>query len=133
MNDFFYKKLETYKEAKDFCIYVYTLLKKYPSYEQFALCDQLRRATVSVPSNIAEGMGRMAIKERIHFLEISYASIMEVLCQLDISNSIGYITEEELDIAETKASQLTKLMSGLRKSLSDKNPPSDISPSSFHF
>ena len=133
MNDFFYKKLEAYKEAKDFCIYVYTLLKNYPSYEQFALCDQLRRAAVSVPSNIAEGMGRMAIKERIHFLEISYAYIMEVLCQLDISNSIGYITEEELDMAETKASQLTKLMSGLRKSLSDKISPSDISPSSFHF
>ena len=100
--------------------YVYSLLKKYPSFEQFAICDQLRRAAVSVPSNIAEGMGRMAIKERIHFLEISYASIMEVICQLDISQSLGYINEVELKDAETKAETLTKVMSGLRKTLSEK-------------
>ena len=89
MNDFFYKKLEAYKLAKEFTIYVYSLLKAYPIYEQYAICDQLRRAAVSVPSNIAEGMGRMSVKERLHFLEISYA--------------------------------LTKVMSGLRKSLENKN------------
>lgn len=120
MNDFFYKKLEAYRLAKEFTIYVYSLLKKFPSYEQFALCDQLRRATVSIPSNIAEGMGRMAVKERIHFLEISYASVMEVICQLDISQSLGYINEVELKDAESKAETLTKVMSGLRKSLSEK-------------
>ena len=119
-NDFFYKNLEAYKAAKDFTIYVYSLLRNYPSYEKYALYDQLRRAAVSIPSNIAEGMGRMAIKERVHFLEISYASIMEVLCQLDISQSLGYISEEELSFAESQASTLTKIMSGLRKSLIDK-------------
>ena len=120
MNDFFYKKLEAYKLAKEFTIYVYSLLKRYPSYEQYALCDQLRRAAVSIPSNIAEGMGRMAIKERIHFLEISYASIMEVICQLDISQSLGYIDEIELKAAETKAETLTRVLSGLRRTLSEK-------------
>ena len=120
MNDFFYKKLEAYKIAKEFTIYVYSLLKRYPSYEQYALCDQLRRAAVSIPSNIAEGMGRMAIKERIHFLEISYASIMEVICQLDISQSLGYIDEIELKAAETKAETLTRVLSGLRRTLSEK-------------
>ena len=120
MNDFFYKKLEAYKLSKEFTMYVYSLLKKFPPYEQYALCDQLRRAAISIPSNIAEGMGRMAVKERIHFLEISYASIMEVICQLDISQSLGYIDERELEDAETKAETLTKVMSGLRKSLSEK-------------
>ncbi len=120
MKDFFYKKLDAYQIAKEFTLYVYSLLKKYPSFEQFAICDQLRRAAVSVPSNIAEGMGRMAIKERIHFLEISYGSVIEVLCQLDISYSLGYISEQELDNAEEIASRLTKVMSGLRKSLSEK-------------
>ena len=120
MNDFFYKKLEAYKLAKEFTMYVYSLLKKFPSYEQYALCDQLRRAAISIPSNIAEGMGRMAVKERIHFLEISYASVMEVICQLDISQSLGYIDERELEDAEIKAETLTKVMSGLRKSLSEK-------------
>ena len=120
MSDFFYKKLEAYKLAKEFTIYVYSLLKRYPSYEQYALCDQLRRAVVSIPSNIAEGMGRMAVKERIHFLEISYASVMEVICQLDISQSLGYIDEIELEAAETKAETLTRVLSGLRKTLSEK-------------
>ena len=120
MNDFFYKKLDAYKIAKEFTIYVYSLVKIFPAYEQYGLCDQLRRAAVSVPSNIAEGMGRMAPKERVHFLEIPYASIIEVLCQLDISQTIGYITEEDLANAEEIAGRLTKVMSGLRKSLIDK-------------
>jgi four helix bundle protein len=120
MKDFFYKKLDAYKIAKEFTIYVYSLLKKYPSYEQYALCDQLRRAVVSVPSNIAEGMGRMSVKERIHFLEISYASMTEVLCQLDISESLGYISAEELQQAESIVERLARVMSGLRKSLNYK-------------
>jgi four helix bundle protein len=120
MKDFFYKKLDAYKIAKEFTIYVYSLLKKYPSYEQYALCDQLRRAVVSVPSNIAEGMGRMSVKERIHFLEISYASMTEVLCQLDISESLGYISAEELQQAESIVERLARVMSGLRKSLNNK-------------
>ena len=124
-NDFFYKNLVVYQRAKDFTLYVYTLVKKFPSIEQYAICDQLRRAAVSVPSNIAEGIGRMAIKERIHFLGISYASMIEVLCQLDISHSLGYITKEELSTAEELGSDVGRLMSGLRKSLLDKMPPQD--------
>ena len=120
MNDFFYKKLDAYKIAKEFTIYVYSLLRKYPSIEQYALCDQLRRAVVSVPSNIAEGMGRMSIKERIHFLESSYASMIEVLCQLDISESLGYITPDEQRKAEEISERLARVLSGLRKSLNDK-------------
>ncbi|MBO4719766.1 MAG: four helix bundle protein [Prevotella sp.] len=120
MNDFYYKKLDAYKIAKEFTIYVYSLIRKFPPFEQYALCDQLRRATVSVPSNIAEGMGRMAIKERVHFLEISYASMTEALCQLDISESLGYITLEELQNAEEISDRLGRVMSGLRKSLNDK-------------
>ena len=120
MNDFFYKKLDAYTIAKEFTMYVYSLLRKFPPYEQYALCDQLRRAAVSVPSNIAEGMGRMAIKERVHFLEISYASMTEVLCQLDISESLGYVTPEELQKAEEISDRLGRVMSGLRKSLNDK-------------
>ena len=120
MKDFIYKKLDAYKIAKEFTLYVYQLLRQFPQHEQYALCDQLRRAAVSVPSNIAEGMGRMAIKERLHFLEISYASITEVLCQLDISQSLGYISEENLSQAEEIAERLTRVMSGLRKTLLER-------------
>ena len=120
MNDFFYKKLDAYKIAKEFTIYVYSLVKKFPAYETYAISDQIRRASVSIPSNIAEGMGRMAIKERIHFLEIAYGSLVEVMCQLDISQSLGYITLDELHDAEETADKLGRVMSGLRKSLSTK-------------
>jgi len=132
MKDFFYKKLDAYKVAKEFTVYVYSLVKKYPSYEQYALCDQLRRAAISIPSNIAEGMGRTAIKERIHFLEISYASMMEVLCQLDISQSIGYISEQELALAESQADHLSRIMSGLRNNLIGKMSQQNYSPSTFN-
>lgn len=125
MNDFFYKKLDAYIVAKEFTIYVYSLLQHFPSYEQYALCDQLRRASVSIPSNIAEGMGRMAIKERLHFLDIANGSLIEVLCQLDISQSLHYISEEELKKVEDIGTHLSRIMSGLRKHLLGKLPSQD--------
>ena len=66
------------------------------------------------------------------FQEISYASIIEVLCQLDIAQSVGYISDNELLQLEDKASHLTRVMSGLRKSLSDKLQEQEYSPSTFH-
>ena len=120
MNDFFYKKVKAYQKAKLFTVQVYSLVKKFPAHEQYALADQLRRAVVSIPSNIAEGMGRMSVKERIHFLEIAYASLNETTCQLDIANSLGYITDEELTNAEVQSIELGKILSGLRNSLVNK-------------
>ena len=120
MNDFFFKKVEAYHIAKEYVIYVYSLLRNYPQYENYALCDQIRRAAVSIPSNIAEGMARMSVKERIHFLEIAFGSLAEVSCQLDISQSLEYISDTELEEAETKAEHLAKVMSGLKNYLSKK-------------
>jgi len=120
MNDFFYKKVDAYHIAKEYVIFVYSLLKKFPQYENYALCDQVRRAAISIPSNIAEGLGRMAIKERIHFIEIAFGSLAEVSCQLDISESLGYISAEEFQEAETKAEHLSKVMSGLKNYLTSK-------------
>ena len=117
MNDFFHKKVDAYHIAKEYVIYVYSLLKNYPQFENRALCDQIRRAAISIPSNIAEGLGRMAVKERIHFLEIAFGSLAEVFCQLDISESLGYISASELQEAETKAEHLSKVMSGLKNYL----------------
>ncbi len=65
-----------------------------PQEERYALSDQLRRAVISVPSNIVEGMNRMSDKEKSHFLEIAYASLMEVYCQIDIATDLGYIDVE---------------------------------------
>ena len=116
-----YSNLQIWQQAMELVVEVYKLTKTFPAEEKYGLVSQMNRAAVSVPSNIAEGMGRMAIKERIHFLEISYASMTEVLCQLDISESLGYITIEELKKGEEISDRLARVMSGLRKSLNEKN------------
>ena len=95
---------------------VYTLLDKFPKYETYALGDQLRRAVVSVPSNIAEGAGRFSIKEKIHFIEIAYGSLTESLCQLDIAHDLLYISDEEFESEKERVDIIAKQLSGLRAS-----------------
>ena len=113
---FQFEKLNAWQEARKLVVEVYQLLEKFPKNENYALCDQLRRAVVSVPSNIAEGAGRLAVKEQIHFLEIAYPSLMEVYCQLQIAVDLGYITLEDLRIVKRKIFTTSKLISGLRTS-----------------
>lgn len=75
-------KFTFFEESKLLVREVYSFLDKFPKVETFALCDQLRRAVVSVPSNIAEGSGRYSIREKIHFIEIAYGSLTETLFNL---------------------------------------------------
>ncbi|WP_455517991.1 four helix bundle protein [Leyella stercorea] len=89
MNYFYFKKLDVYNYSKELVKYIYLLLKKFPKEEEYALCNQLRRAVISVPSNIAEGFGRASSKEKIHFIDIAYGSLMEVECQIEISAELG--------------------------------------------
>ena len=83
--EYSFEKLKVWNEAKELVVNVYHLLDSFPMFEKFALCDQIRRAIVSVPSNIAEGSGRKSLKEKTHFLEISYGSLMETYNQLLIA------------------------------------------------
>ena len=109
-----YKNLEAYKESKTLVKQVYTLLRKFPREEQYALCDQLRGAVISVPSNIAEGLGRVSTKEQIHFLEIAYGSLREVDCQLDIAKDLAYISDDELSDVEKQIEKVAALIAGMR-------------------
>lgn len=109
-----FRELEAYKEGKKLVKEVYSLLKKFPKEEQYAMCDQLRRAAISITSNIAEGSGRASVKEKIHFLEISYGSLMEVLSQMDIACYLEYITKEEFKNIENMVENVSKPLSGLK-------------------
>lgn len=109
-----YKQLDVYKESKILVKMVYKLLKVFPKEEQYALCDQIRRAVVSVPSNVAEGLGRYSAKEQVHFYEIAYGSLREVDCQLDIACDLGYISQVDLDEAVKQLDKVASLISGLR-------------------
>ena len=108
-----YKNLEAYKESKTLVKQVYALLKKFPKEEQYALCDQLRRAVISIPSNIAEGSGRNSQKDQAHFYNIAYGSLMEVFSQLDLACDLGYISQEEFNQLESLINEEAKMLSGL--------------------
>ena len=111
-----FEKLNAWQESRKMVLAVYQLLKKFPSEERFALCDQLRRAAISVPSNIAEGNGRMAVKEQIHFLEIAFGSVMEIYSQLQLAVDLGYISDEDFKQVKPLIYNTSKLISGLRSS-----------------
>ena len=95
-----YKKLDAYIMAKELVRMVYDATKRFPDEEKFVLCNQIRRAAISVPSNIAEGLSRSAIKEQCHFLDIAFGSLMETDCQFEIANKI--IDAFQNDFVETK-------------------------------
>ena len=116
----FYKNLKVYQIAKVIVKDVYKLMKKFPSEERFALCDQIRRAIISVPSNIVEGLSRTSDKEKHNFLNIAYGSLMEALCQLDISADLGYITNEELKYVEDESVELIRMMKGMMRNLTSE-------------
>lgn len=114
MNEYSYQTLNVYKDAKALVVEVYRLLKLYPVEERYALCDQMRRAAISITSNIAEGMSRYSDKEKAHFIEIAYGALMEVESQLDISVDLEYITKPQFDKLSQDISSVGKQLSALR-------------------
>ena len=112
-----FRDLNAYKESKVLVKMTYQLLKKFPNEEKYALCEQIRRAVISVTSNIAEGAGRISVREQMHFLEISYGSLMEVLSQMDIALDLGYIDSDDFCKIEQQCNNCASLISGLRSYL----------------
>ena len=118
MDDFYFRQLRVYINSKELVKHVYGLLKKFPEEEKFALCSQIRRAVTSIPINIAEGFGRFSSKEKTRFIEISFGSLTEISCELEISFELGYITKEEYEEAERQMIIISKQLSNLHKSVS---------------
>ena len=116
MEFFGYRKLIAYVKACEVRRKVYRLIKNFPKEEQFALCDQLRRAAVSITSNIAEGMTRDSNKDKTHFLEISFGSLMEVMSQLEVAYDEKYINEDDFNNMETLIAETARVLSGLQNS-----------------
>lgn len=110
-----YKNLDVYKESKNLVKMVYRLIEQFPKVETYALCDQLRRSVISVPSNIAEGSGRTSAKDQAHFFEMAFGSLMEVSCQMDIACDLGYIEQLELNQVEEYIRKIAAMLSGLRR------------------
>ena len=109
-----HRNLEAWKESINFVTEIYTLTKKFPKEELWGLTSQIRRASISIPSNIAEGCGRTAPRETARFMDIALGSIAEVETQLIIAENLGYINSEELII---KLGRINALVQGIKKYL----------------
>ena len=116
MEVFGYRKLVAYQKAKEVVKRTYKLLKKFPAEERYAMCDQLRRASVSITSNIAEGVNRFSVKDKAHFIEVAYGSLMEVSSQFEIAEDLGYVTSEERLSMDQLIEEDARLLSGLLNS-----------------
>ena len=113
MEVFGYRKLIAYQKAKEVVKKTYKLLKKFPPEERYAMCDQLRRASISVTSNIAEGVNRFSVKDKAHFIEIAYGSLMEVSSQFEVAEELGYITTVDRQNMDVLIEEDARLLSGL--------------------
>ena len=87
-----YRDLEVWQLSMDFVEAIYKALKTFPPEERYGICDQIRRAAVSVPSNIAEVFGRDTPKEFAHFLSIARGSLYETMTQLELASRLGYLS-----------------------------------------
>ena len=107
-----YTDLDVWKYSRELVKLVYLLTKTFPKEELYALTNQIKRSVVSVPSNIAEGIGRQSNKEIIHFLYIAKGSLYEVETQLYLSYDLSYISEIELKNILEKVISNKKLLNG---------------------
>ncbi|MGQ7947388.1 four helix bundle protein [Flavobacterium sp. WC2509] len=112
-----FKDLEIWKQSRKFCSEIYLVTTNFPESEKFGLTNQLRRASVSVPSNIAEGCSRSSNKDFSRFLEIAIGSIYEIETQLLIALDLGYINQIKLDELSMTIDRITKMTSKFRSTL----------------
>jgi len=114
---FRFYQLDVWQKAIAYADAIYDATANFPDTEKFGLVVQLRRAAISVSSNIAEGSSRSSDRDFVRFVEIAYGSVMETVSQLCISQRRAYITTEEFDSLTRIADDLSRMLSGLRKSL----------------
>lgn len=110
-----HKKLEVYTQTIRFTKLIYEITAEFPRSEQFGLSSQIRRAAVSVLSNIAEGSSRYTSKEKVRFYEIARASLVELDSQLELSCELSYCTENQINIVSPLCNRIFALLSGLIK------------------
>ncbi len=109
--------MDLYKKSIDFVTSLYGLMKKFPEGERYGLVSQMKRAAISIPSNIAEGAGRQSQKEFLHFLHVARGSISELDAQLEVSLNLGFISDGEYEEKQILLDDLSRMLSGLIKSI----------------
>jgi four helix bundle protein len=114
---FNFEKLETWQKAIAFADSVYQLTRAFPAEERFGLTNQMRRAAVSISSNLAEGCSRASKSDYARFVEIATGSVFEVVSQATIGRNQGFLKQAEYEQSYGAAEKQSRMLSGLRKSL----------------
>ena len=114
---FNFEKLEVWQKAIQFADLVYRLTKTFPDDERFGLTSQMRRAAVSISSNIAEGTSRHSRDDYARFLEIASGSLFEVVSQSFIGRNLGLLNDDAFRALYSAAEEQSRMLSGLRRSL----------------
>ena len=120
MKTYSFEKLECWQHARVLAVWIYKLTNNFPNDEKFGLISQMRRAAISVASNIAEGTSRITKKEQAHFSVIAYSSSIELLNDLIISNDLELLNEKLYHEGREIIERQTFLIAGLRKSQQSK-------------
>lgn len=115
-----YRNLIVWQKSVALVTDIYTLTKSFPQEEKFGIVSQLNRASVSIPSNIAEGWGRESSKNYLQFLRISRGSLMETETLLEISKNLNYINYSEFKVISDNIEEVSKILQGLIKSIQQK-------------
>ena len=118
MNNF--RELKVWQKAMNLVTNIYSITSKFPQNEQFGLTSQIRRSSVSIPSNIAEGFGRNTKNEFVRFLRISIGSLFELQTQLEISKNLEFITIEIFNKMLSESVEIEKMLKALIKSIKAK-------------
>ena len=116
-----FEKLDVWQDARLFVKEIYTITKLFPSEERYNLCSQIQRASISIVSNIAEGLSRNSDKEKIRFIEIAYGSLMEVYCQVYISVDLLYITAQQFDDLKSSIDKIANKLNALNRSIAHRS------------
>ncbi|HET7394354.1 MAG TPA: four helix bundle protein [Candidatus Binatia bacterium] len=115
-----HKKLEAWKQSMDLVTEIYKTTKEFPTQELYGITNQVRRAAVSVPSNIAEGAARQTKKEFRNFLHVAQGSLSELDTQIEIASRLGYIDSNYRKSLAEKMEPIDKMITGLIRHLSKK-------------
>ena len=119
MQDF--TKLKVWQKAHTFTINLYKISSTFPSEEKFGLTNQIRRASVSIESNLAEGAGRTSNKDFSRFLGIAQGSAFEVKCQILIAKDLGYIENNKSELLMDKINEVSRMLTSLNQKLRTKD------------
>ncbi|BDB54790.1 four helix bundle protein [Flavobacterium ammoniigenes] len=114
MYTYSFEKLEVWNESKEFTKTIYTITSTFPDQEKFGLISQLRRAAVSIYSNIAEGSARTTYKDKAHFTTMAFSSAIEVINQLILCFEMNFISEEVYSKLRLELESITNKLNGLR-------------------